>query len=117
MWSWLLSVLRALSCIRKQRTAQPCTHTLKKRERYFNAPVIGGGLKAGEAQGDGGQGPRCKCSGERKVWKQKVGGVPPGNPSVREPPGSGQWSSSPRLDLPRTWRNVSPDPGGLIPQP
>lgn len=45
--------------------AQPYKHTLKKRERYFNAPVLQVGLKAGEAPKDGDLGLRYNCMGGR----------------------------------------------------
>lgn len=45
--------------------AQPYKHTLKKKERYFNALVVQDGLKAGEAPKDGDWESRYNCTGGR----------------------------------------------------
>lgn len=45
--------------------ARPYKHTLKKRERYFNALVLQNELKAGEIPRNGDEGPRYDCMGGR----------------------------------------------------
>lgn len=65
MPSWIWPVLHALSYIQRQYTAQPCTRTLKKRERCFNALVFQAELKAEEAPEDEDRGPRYNGMGGR----------------------------------------------------